>query len=507
MKVVIVEDEIRIREGIEKLLSKLEEDYVVCGVAEDGESGLKIIRETKPDIVITDIRMPVMDGLEMLKALSEGGIKTKAVVLSAYSEFDYARTAMKLGVTEYILKPVSLTDFAQAMSHVREQVLIEKSRKPAEVGTIDQIIRDAIDGRFTLNDKVAEYLNDNYGIKADGDFILITAYLGKTFEKDSKRAFSVIKHILSLEKDIAYVAEEITYRKSIVILVYKWGDKKDLRHFFQNSILASNEVSMAVGWVECSGLDGIHEKYDLLNSYMDWNIAFGKNVLITYPNITGVKTDSCIYPAELEVAMRSAICSFDEAKIKKTVSAFHSTFRNGKVYIPKEIKECYVRFMWMMIGVAKEVGALKEDAVDQQKILTGIMDSKLTEELDNEVENLISNIRFKEDEYADVHLAVKKAISMVQEFYGTGITLEEISRKLSLTPEYLGMLFHKETGRQFSTYIKNYRVEKAKQLICGTNMKLYEISAKVGYADPKYFGKVFKEATGMLPTDYRKKMK
>ena len=102
MKVVIVEDEIRIREGIEKLLSRLEEDYVVCGVAEDGETGLNIIKKTKPDIVITDIRMPVMDGLEMLKAIAKEGIKTKAVVLSAYSEFDYARTAMKLGVTEYI---------------------------------------------------------------------------------------------------------------------------------------------------------------------------------------------------------------------------------------------------------------------------------------------------------------------------------------------------------------------------------------------------------------------
>lgn len=148
MKVAIVEDEIRIREGIEKLLKKLNRQYEVVAVAENGEDGLNRIRETKPDIVITDICMPVMDGLEMLEKMTAEGLGAKTVVLSAYSDFEYARSAMKYGVTEYLLKPTSLMDFEQAMAHVEEQVMLDRSRKPAEIGSIDQVFRDLLLGRM-----------------------------------------------------------------------------------------------------------------------------------------------------------------------------------------------------------------------------------------------------------------------------------------------------------------------------------------------------------------------
>lgn len=99
---------------------------------------------------------------------------------------------------------------------------------------------------------------------------------------------------------------------------------------------------------------------------------------------------------------------------------------------------------------------------------------------------------------------MKRAQSMIHEFYDTGITLEEIAQKLNVTPEYLGTLFHKETGTHFSTYIREHRITKAKELLIGTQMKIYEIADQVGYADAKYFSRVFKESTGQLPADYRR---
>ena len=107
MKIAVVEDEILIREGIRNLLEAQGEDWEFIGEAENGVEGLELIRQEKPDIVITDIRMPDMDGLEMLDKAKQEGIKLKAIVLSAYSEFEYARTAIKLGVTEYLLKPIT----------------------------------------------------------------------------------------------------------------------------------------------------------------------------------------------------------------------------------------------------------------------------------------------------------------------------------------------------------------------------------------------------------------
>ena len=93
---------------------------------------------------------------------------------------------------------------------------------------------------------------------------------------------------------------------------------------------------------------------------------------------------------------------------------------------------------------------------------------------------------------------------MIHEYYATGITLDEIAEQLNMTPEYVGTLFRKEMGVTFSTYIKNHRINKAKELLCSTSLKLYEVAEQVGYFDPKYFSRVFKETTGMLPNDYRK---
>ena len=129
MRVVIVEDEIRIREGIVKLLSKTNDEFELVGEADNGKDGLQLLRDLRPDIVITDIKMPQMDGLSMLEQMFEQGINAKVIVLSAYSEFEYARKAMKLGVTEYLLKPITYHDFMQALENVKHQVEKEKKDK------------------------------------------------------------------------------------------------------------------------------------------------------------------------------------------------------------------------------------------------------------------------------------------------------------------------------------------------------------------------------------------
>ena len=134
MKVIVVEDEVRIREGIRDLIDMLEDEWEFAGEAENGEAGLELIRSIHPEVVITDIRMAKMDGLEMLEAARAEGLDVKAVVLSAYSEFEYARTAMKMGVTEYLLKPVSIDEFFKALEHIRTQIEKEKQQQPDMLG-------------------------------------------------------------------------------------------------------------------------------------------------------------------------------------------------------------------------------------------------------------------------------------------------------------------------------------------------------------------------------------
>lgn len=255
MRIVIVEDEIRIREGIERLLDKSGGPFDIVGLAENGRDGLALVLSKKPDLVITDIRMPDMDGIEMLSALRREGASCKAVVLSAYSEFAYAKQAIKLGVSEYLLKPIVVDELMLALRTVETQLQQER--------------------------------------------------------------------------------------------------------------------------------DGVRQALP---------------------------------------------------RILETLS--HSK--------------------------------------------TG------------EVNN------------AQVGLLVGRARTIAEQHFTEGVTLEEIAQRLSVTPEYLGTQIHKELGITFGTMMKALRVNKAKELLLSTHMKLYEIAKAVGYSDAKYFARVFQQDIGIMPLEFRK---
>jgi len=503
MKVAIVEDEIRIREGIEKLLTKLNRNYEIVAVAENGDDGLKLIREKKPDIVITDICMPVMDGLEMLEKMTAEGLHAKAVVLSAYSDFEYARTAMKFGVTEYLLKPTSLMDFEQAMAHVEEQVILDRSRKPAEIGSIDQIFRDLLLGRLEATPDLERYLSNNYGIRSDSRLTLILCCPGNPYEAKAREYSSSIDRILPLFSQCRHVKVDFPYRKVLATIAYDYATPGGVQSILQ-SRLADLGPDAAVSCAETAGPFSLHDTYEKIFPYMDWNIALGGRSVIRWPEVTQIKTESCIYPMELENRMRAAMYASNTDEIAVILGEFSSCFQDGRIYQPREIKECYVRFLWLIISFAKETGGEPDRAVDRQKLLSEIMDAKTREELERIATGMAACLTPAETGSNISHLTVRKAIGLIREYYKNGITLDEISRRLRVTPEYLGTLFHREVGTSFSTYIRNVRIDKAKELLCGTQLKLYEIAEKTGYSDPKYFSKVFREVTGLTPAEYRK---
>ena len=507
MKVVIVEDEVRIREGLGKLLSRSGSAYQVIREAGNGAEGLQAILELEPDIVITDIRMPDMDGLEMLSRMAKAGIHTKAIVLSAYSEFEYARTAMKLGVTEYLLKPIAYNELMQALENVSFQIGKERLEQPEQIGTPEQIFFSILSGKLSVDEQTEEYLANRYHIDGRERMSLLCAYHGESMSSEEVRRY--FRHIFSVCKGLDYYILDLVYRNTVTVVLRGYSDLLDLERWVQQQILEQDAHRIAAGWIEVDSLRSLGEGFSLLYPYLDWNISMNHRILICYPQIKKVQTASCNYPMDLETRMKAAVCADDRKKEQELMKAFHASFCDGRIYAPKEIKESYVRFLWNIIAIAKEVGRIRAAQIDQQELLSRIMNAKLRDELLDASELVLQELLSPQDtQNADAtHLTVKKMKSMIHEFYQTGIMLDEISRKLDMTPEYLGTLFHRETGITFSTYVKNYRIAKAKELLAGTNLKLYEIAEKVGYSDSKYFSRIFKEITGQLPTDYRKSVK
>ena len=151
MKAVVIEDEILIREGLCKLMKKMFPEIVITSTAGNGQEGLLCIERDKPDMIITDIRMPVMDGLEMITKMQRAGLFPKIIVLTAYSEFTYAQQAVKLGVNDYIIKPVVVQEFVRTIRKIQNLYEQEQKRTPDTMGSLENIVSSVLYGTSVLD--------------------------------------------------------------------------------------------------------------------------------------------------------------------------------------------------------------------------------------------------------------------------------------------------------------------------------------------------------------------
>lgn len=490
------------------MVGKMFPELQTVGAEENGIEGLRRMEETQPDIVITDVKMPLMDGIEMLSRAQEQGLYPKAIILTAYSEFSYAQQAVKLGVSDYIIKPVIVPEFVQTIRKVINLCMQEQKKMPETMGNLETVLFHILYGTAALEEPVKDYLRQRFGLCEDTLLVGILIYLGNRYQEDKKRVKKETGFLLEQRGNLNYCMVEMEYDRSVFVLVYGYESRQELERWYQNRVLLQNRDvrnrQLSHGMIEVTGVERIREGCQKLLQYADWNIALGDQVLISYPKIKKVQTSICIYPVEIENQLKIAVCTGEADKVREVVENFHRYFADGRIYVPKEIKESYVRFLWALINISKEVGCMDAGEVDHQKLLDHIMNARTWAELKEPCGRLIQKINAESEEKGAVSLPVRKAQSMIHEFYMEGITLGEIADRLQVTQEYLGNQFHRELGENFSAYIRNYRLRKAKELLIGTQMKQYEIAEKVGYTDAKYFARVFREHVGMSPAEYRK---
>lgn len=152
MKIAVIEDEKPIREGLVHILNKISPEYQVVGSAENGAEGLILLEEEMPDLIMLDIQMPDMDGLQMLKEARARGIYTKVIILTAYSDFSYAKKAIELGIENYLLKPVNLTELKKTLEKIKEELFVEQRGKNSL--SLEKILKDILDGEYEKNERL-----------------------------------------------------------------------------------------------------------------------------------------------------------------------------------------------------------------------------------------------------------------------------------------------------------------------------------------------------------------
>lgn len=500
MRVIIVEDEIKIRTGLSKLISA-RSGHSVVGEARNGKEGLELIRRLHPELVISDIRMPGMDGLEMLEEMKRQGLRCHCVILSGYSEFEYAQRALRFGVDDYLLKPLGPEEVFSMLDKIQTVITQEEEQKSE---TAEGILRNMILGGREPSQREVQLLKRSGNFTEEGKYYLLAGYLG-----DSSASY--VKHLTeALEKMKELFSDRIYYviiesMQQIYCLVQSEEPPELVEERLQSRLYRKKEAGDLPAWAfhAMENLEQLPDTGKLLREWQLLGMCVGYETLITKKIVGEISFAPYEYPRQAEQELKQALCGNSSVHLRLAAAVFEDTVRKAG-WEPREYRRAYGKALHCIENLLQELdgGAYKAvQSVDAEKVLAGAVTLGQMERCFSQVVELAAEMRDKKEDIRNY--VILKAINYIKEHYKENISLEQVAQYLELTPEYLSTLFNREVGINFTTFLKRFRISQAKRLLRGSDMKIYEIALETGYRDPKYFNRVFKEETGFSPGDYR----
>lgn len=511
MKILIVEDEINTRDGLADLLGKISSEYIVCGKASDGEEGALLAKELKPDLIICDIEMPKLNGLEMIERIKENGENPLFVILSGYSDFIYAQKGIRLGVVEYLLKPITYSNLRNIMSEMSVKI----NTKQINYSTIEKDIpRDEILKEVLLNKgKISEFAYQTIegNVKQEQGMFLINFYLSRKHRDKSEvlikeltdfmnnyniRSF-YFSYIIEFDYITAFINAPLEFDRIIKMLKYN----------LIASLKRNGFTDISCSIVNLNDLGEIRSSLDKLKTLSKWHIVLKNEDIISFESIQKLKLKECIYPREIEAVALQSVKNNDIVKLIETNKKLILLLGND-LYDPFDLIEICSNYIFSILTFQTALEGSNNNLYNEfidQGVLNHIKSCCSIVELQDCLDNFVKRFFKPKDEiHTKYSLHVRKTVNYIKEYYKDRVYLEEAAAKVNITPEYLSRLFTKEIGKSFSDYVKDYRIDKAKKLLMNDKAKIYEIAEKVGYSDPKYFCKIFKEVTGVSPKEYMK---
>lgn len=501
VRVLIVEDEIKIRTGISKLISA-HTSHTVIGEAKNGREGLELILRLHPDLVISDIRMPGMEGLEMLETAVKAGIHCHFVVLSGYSEFEYAQKALRCGVDDYLLKPLAPEDVTELLAKIQKRIDLEEAENAQ---TAEGLIRDVLLGGKKEMLESCRKLERTGVFQKEMPIVLAAGYIGCCsakyvqalpfqWEKMKEKYPNIRMYYVTLEN-----TQEMLLILQGEFTCEEW-ERKLNRRVYQN-LTDKDEPVWTIG--RSDTLEMIQETLQKLRGSYLYGMCIGYREILTEEKIQRLTQEEFQYPLHIESRMQTAICRESTERFKKETEAFLAYTRQMKC-APRYIRKTYKKMLAFLENVCHEVNpeAYKTlQNLDLEKAASGMLTFGELESCFRKAAKIILESKDKKEDIRNY--AIRRAINYIREHYSENISLDMLADRLEITPEYLSALFNKEVGINFSTFLKRFRISQAKRLLKGTDEKIYSIAQQVGYHDPKYFNRVFKEEIGVSPGDYR----
>lgn len=532
-KVFLVEDEIVVREGIKNIIHWEEEGFVIVGDESDGELAYPMILREQPDILITDIKMPFMDGLELSKLLKKEMPHLKIIIISGYSDFSYAQQAIDIGVTEYLLKPVTSNKLMVAVKNAASA--IEKERKDKQI--LDQY-------QLLVYQKQGEKRKNFFDALVSGKLSL-----SQIIEQEKELGINMVASVFSVML-FQFIVQEDMYEYSNEIVQCEAKMQEALRKYSRIKVfergmdgwafilLGENKeqideltrelcdllIDICEGRVHYFGGIGrvVHRVRDIQQSYLDGNKAFSLRYF--------EHEDQFLYHKDVHTMneqLESNVINVGELSLEKLDRTLLEEFlKRGTILDVDEFVDRYFdgldakamnstlfRQYIMMDGYSAIMKFLKDLNCSKDKInhmlknmnditgqLTGLEQcSKFYKSLLKEAIELRN--KSSQKRYS---VLIDKAKEYIHLKYAmSDLTLDKVASKVNISPNYFSTLFNQETGMTFIEYLTDIRMDKAKEHLRCTSRKITEIGYLVGYLDSHYFSYIFKKTQNCTPSEYR----
>lgn len=534
IKVFLVEDEIVIRNGIKNSIEWKREGYEFVGEASDGELAYPMILRTKPDILITDIRMPFMDGLELSRLVKQELPDIKILILSGYDEFEYAKSAIKLRVAEYLLKPISSAKLLEVLKEVTASIHQEREERELLKKYEDDMRENRqyekaefLSRVITQSLSVLEILEQGKQVGIDLSAGMYNTILlkvsGPSGDAEEQRQMAEVsakvEGLLDSKSNMYYFRRGIEGWAVLCLAEDEAQMNKEiegLRQEIRNIVEESPVKAEYFGAVGCIvlRLGNLKESMEEAERVFAYRYLKDWNQIIDNGEITGrVEENSELNLSSLQIEKmdRRITEKFLKTGLKgEGIHFIDEYFESlGENNIQSLLFRQYVAMDIYLtaVSVLEELGYASEELVtrcgdfkEMESVLATVEQTK--EYLKTILETTISlREAVSKQKYSKL---LKDAKSYIEQNFGNEeISLNTVAASVNLSPNHFSTIFSQETGKTFIEFLTDARMDRAKELLRSTSMKTAEIAYAVGYKDSHYFSYLFKKTQGRTPREFR----
>lgn len=502
-KVIVIDDEEIVRMGIRNLLDWEQEGFVICAEGKDGRDGLKKVLEYRPEVVLVDIKMPGLSGLELIRAARKEGFEGHFIILTGFAEFEFAKTAISLEVKEYLLKPIDEDELLDILRHVKSE-LQKKEGENAFHENNEEIAREELLRKILLKLETREELErqlKQYRMVYENPIFCAAILEDKEFKPgcENQRFLRKVKEFLQNQSGLCW---EKVLMENGMVLIQKGLDYRS----FAERLGRRNErvkeqfgegFSIAVGHNVSSWYDLSHS-YEFADFLQKHKFLFGGCRVLTVDSIQDWEhlgeNPSVDYLCMLiEVG--------DLAGISKSVERFQQhCLKNMTGELDIKIQ---VMYNLMEIRAWAEKNYEYQYESDSLELMEQINRTEKLDELLDLYVQMLTNICMKVG-VSGADTVIKRMYYYMEKNYYKDLKLENFGRMFNYNSNYLGKIFRREMGDSFNNILDTIRITNAKRLLEETDLKVYQISERVGYSNIDYFHLKFKKYVGISPKEYKK---